>query len=243
MKRFAYFLYGVVCYAIFFASLLYTIGFLANVVVPKTIDSGTAGPVGQAVLINLLLIGLFGIQHSVMARPAFKTWWTKIVPEPLERATYVLASSLLLFLLFWQWRPMPTAIWRLDDSAAGMALTVLLFVGFLLVLVATFLIDHFDLFGLRQVYLHLQGKEYTHKPFKVPVLYNLVRHPLYLGWLIAFWATPVMTHGHLLFAIVASAYIFVAIPLEERDLLAFLGDDYRRYRERTPMIIPLPWKR
>jgi protein-S-isoprenylcysteine O-methyltransferase Ste14 len=220
---------------------LYTAGFLGNFVVPKSIDSGTDGPVGRAALINVLLLGLFGIQHSVMARAGFKTWWTKFVLRPIERSTYVLFSSLVLILVFCQWRPITSVVWQIDHLVAGLILKGLFFTGFLIVLYASFLIDHFDLFGLRQVFLHWQGKEYTEKTFGTPSLYKLIRHPLYLGWIIAFWSTPLMTYGHLLFAIVTTAYIFVAIPLEERDLVRLLGEDYQRYRERIPMMIP--WRK
>lgn len=243
MSRIVCFMYGAGCYAVFFASFLYAIGFLGNFLVPKSIDSGTQGPLVPAVLINSLLLALFGVQHSAMARPGFKKWWTRFMPQPIERSTYVLLSSLLLFLLFWAWRPMTSAVWKIDHAVAQLILTGLMFAGFMIVLYATFLIDHFDLFGLRQVFLYLRGKEYTDKPFATPTLYKLVRHPLYLGWIIAFWATPDMTYGHMLFSSVTTAYIFIAITLEERDLARFLGDDYRRYRARTPMIVPWPKKR
>ena len=243
MSRIVFFMYGAGCYAVFFASFLYAIGFLGNFLVPKSIDSGTEGPLVPALLINSLLLVAFGVQHSVMARPGFKKWWTRFVPQPIERSTYVLLSSLLLFLLFWAWRPMTSVVWKIDHAMAQLILTGLMFAGFLIVLYASFLIDHFDLFGLRQVFLYLRGKEYTDKPFATPTLYKLVRHPLYVGWIVAFWATPDMTYGHMLFSIVTTAYMFMAITLEERDLGRFLGDDYRRYRERTPMILPWPRKR
>ena len=243
MSRIVFFTYGCGCYTVFFASFLYAIGFLGNFLVPKSIDSGTQGALVPAALINSLLLVAFGVQHSVMARPGFKKWWTRFVPQPIERSTYVLLSSLLLFLLFWAWRPMTSVVWKIDHAMAQLILTGLMFAGFLIVLYASFLIDHFDLFGLRQVFLYLRGKEYTDKPFATPTLYKLVRHPLYVGWIVAFWATPDMTYGHMLFSIVTTAYMFMAITLEERDLGRFLGDDYRRYRERTPMILPWPRKR
>ncbi len=239
MTRWIYFVYGVVCYAVFFVTFLYLIGFVSNLAVPKAIDSGIAGPVGAAVVIDALLILLFGLQHTVMARRGFKAWWTRLVPEPIERSTYVLFSSLILVLLFWQWRPIPATVWAVDASA-GLILTGIGLLGFLIVLYSTLLIDHFDLFGLRQVFLHLRREPHAEKGFVTPSLYRIIRHPLYLGWLIAFWVTPHMTQGHLLFSILSTVYIFVAIPFEERDLMEILGDDYRRYREYTSMIIPLP---
>lgn len=240
MNRVACFVYGVVSYALFLAVFLYTIGFVGNLVVPKTIDSGATGSVGLAVAVNLFLIALFGVQHSVMARPGFKTWWTKFVPVAIERSTYVLLSNILLALMFWQWRPMPGVVWQVDAPAFQTILWACFFGGILLVLLSSFLIDHFDLFGLRQVYLFLRAKDYTTSAFATPLLYRIVRHPLLLGWMIMFWATPTMTQGHLLFAIAATAYMFIAIPLEEKDLARSLGQDYLRYRERTPMVLPWP---
>lgn len=234
------FVYGAACYGAFFVTILYLIGFSGDLLVPKSVDSGSPGPGASAVLIDLLLIGLFGIQHSIMARPGFKRWWTRIVPKPIERSTFVLITSLLLWLLFWQWRPIPSVIWRIDHASARIILTGLFFVGWGLVFYSSFLIDHFDLFGVRQVYLHLRGREYTHSPFKTPPLYRLVRNPLMLGFIIAFWATPVMTSGHLLFSIGMTAYIFIGVAFEERDLMGFLGEDYQRYRARTPMLLPWP---
>ncbi len=243
MTRWIYFVYGAVCYVVFFVTFLYLIGFVSNLAVPKTIDSGIAGPVGAAVVIDALLILLFGLQHTVMARPGFKARWTRLLPQPIERSTYVLLSSLILILLFWQWRPIPATVWAVDASAPRLILTGIGLLGFLIVLYSTVLIDHFDLFGLRQVLLHLSGERHADKGFVTPSLYRFIRHPLYLGWLIAFWVTPQMTQGHLLFSILSSAYIFMAIPFEERDLMQILGDDYRRYREHTSMIIPLPGPR
>ncbi len=235
-----YFVNGAVCYVVFFVTILNQNGFDHNLAVPKTIDSGIVGPVGPAVVINTLLILLFGLQHTVMARPGFKARWIRLVPRPIERSTYVLLSSLILILLFWQWRPIPATVWAVDASGPRLILTGIGLLGFLTVLYGTLLIDHFDLFGLRQVLLHVRGEPHAEKGFVTPSLYRFIRHPLYLGWLIAFWVTPHMTQGHLFFSILSTAYIFVAIPFEERDLMERLGDDYRRYRESTSMIIPLP---
>jgi len=242
MLRFAAFLYGTIAYVIFFVTFLYAIGFVDTLVVPKAIDDGASVSVGTALAIDVALLGLFGLQHSIMARLGFKRWWTRIVPRPIERSTFVLLASLLLLLLFWQWRPITTGIWRVESPVARAALTGISLGGWALVLYATFVIDHFDLFGLRQVYLYLRERPYTHPPFVVRSVYRLVRHPLMLGFLIAFWLTPDMTGGHLLFAAVTTAYILVAIQIEERDLMAILGNDYRAYRLRTPMILPIPWQ-
>jgi len=232
-------LYGVLSYVVFFGSFLYAVAFLEGLPVPKTIDSGPAGPLVPSLLIDTALLGVFAIQHSVMARPAFKAWWTKMVPTQVERSTYVLLASLALALLLWQWRPAPSIVWSLTGPAA-LVLTVLSYVGWLVVLTSTFLINHFELFGLHQVINNLAGKPMGEMRFKTPVLYKLVRHPIYLGFIIAFWAAPVMTAGHFLFAAVTTAYIFVGIMLEERDLVAEFGDEYRNYRERVGMLIPKP---
>jgi protein-S-isoprenylcysteine O-methyltransferase Ste14 len=239
MKRALVFVYGVLCYAIFFATFLYTVGFLGNLVVPKSVDSGAAGAFGGALLVDTALLVLFGLQHSVMARPGFKAWWTRIVPHSIERSTYVLASSAALALLYGLWQPIPMSVWH-AEGVAGAALQGLFFAGVGLVLYSTFLIDHFDLFGLRQVFLHLRRRAYQEKRFTTPSLYKRIRHPLYLGWFVTMWATPSMSAGHFLFALVLTAYIYLAIPLEERDLSAALGANYRRYRERTPMFVPRP---
>ena len=242
MKKHVILLYGIVCYAIFFGTFLYAIGFLGNFIVSKSIDSGEAGATTPSLIINVILLSLFAVPHSVMARPAFKKAWTKIVPEPMERSTYVLQSSLLLILLFWQWRPMTGVIWDVADQPVAPIFWAFFASGWALVLFATFLIDHFDLFGLRQTWVYWQGKEYESKPFGTPSLYKYMRHPLYLGWFLAFWATPSMTAGHLLFAVVTTAYILVAIQLEEKDLVDHFGDDYVEYKKTTPMIFPFPKK-
>lgn len=240
MGRVITFIYGLICYLAFFGTILYAIGFIENMVVPKGIDDGTVGSAGQSILINVLLLGAFALQHSIMARPAFKVWWTKIIPKQIERSTYVLLSSGLLCLMFWQWRPMTTALWSIDQPILKHGLHGISFLGWAMVFYSTFIINHFDLFGLRQVFLYLQGKPYTDLQYAERSLYKLVRHPLYLGFITAFWFTPDMTQGHLLFAAVTTAYILVAIQLEERDLMKGLGQDYIDYRKRVSMILPIP---
>jgi methanethiol S-methyltransferase len=239
MGRVIIFLYGLACYLVSVGTLLYAIGFLGNFVVTKSIDSGIEDLLGQSLLINVGLLGLFTVQHSVMARQWFKRAWTRIVPEPAERSTYVLVSSLLLLLLFWQWRPMSGIIWYVSHAAGRFILSVLFAAGWLIALTTTFLINHFDLFGLRQVYLHLRRRKFTPIRFKTPGPYQFVRHPLYLGWLCAFWSTPTMTVGHMVFAIATTAYILLPIKFEEKDLISFYGEAYRKYREQVPMILPL----
>jgi len=239
--RVAAFLYGLVAYAVFFAAFLYAIGFVADLVVPQTIDTGTVVPIAEALIVNLLLLSLFAVQHSVMARRQFKQWWTQYVPKSVERSTYVLFASLALALLLWQWRPIPTVLWQVADPQIAMAITGLSFVGWFIVLTSTFLINHFELFGLHQVANNLAGRPMPAPRFRTPLYYQFVRHPLYLGFIIAFWAAPTMTVGHLLFAAVTTAYIVVGASLEERDLVEMFGDDYRRYRERVSMLIP--WRK
>jgi protein-S-isoprenylcysteine O-methyltransferase Ste14 len=238
MARLLAFLYGLAAYVLFFGTFLYAIGFVSGLVVPKTIDTGTVVPMAEALIVNVLLMSLFAIQHSVMARRQFKDWWTQYVPKSVERSTYVLFASLALIVLFWQWRPMPALVWHLDNPQIAMASTGLSFAGWLIVLTSTFLINHFELFGLHQVANNLAGRPMAAVRFKTPVLYKLVRHPIYLGFIVAFWAAPIMTIGHLLFAAVTTAYIFVGIFLEERDLVELFGDEYRRYKERVAMLVP-----
>jgi methanethiol S-methyltransferase len=238
--RLAVLLYGVVSYAIFFATFLYAVGFIGNFIVPRTIDGEPTVSFWTALLINAGLLGLFAVQHSVMARPSFKRAWTKIVPPPAERSTYVLFSSVALILLFALWQPMGGVIWSVENTVGQAALYALFAFGWGLVLVSTFLINHFDLFGLRHVWLYFRGKPYTFLRFATPGPYKLVRHPLYLGWLFAFWATPTMTGAHLVFAIATTAYILVAIQLEERNLVQYHGEAYAAYRKRVPMLVPMP---
>jgi protein-S-isoprenylcysteine O-methyltransferase Ste14 len=231
------FAYGLASYAVSLVTLVYAVGFIGNFAVPKSIDSPSTTPFWQALGVNLALLTLFAVQHSVMARPAFKRWWTRFVPEPAERSTYVLFSSLALIALFVFWQPMGGTIWRFDHSLTRIALYTVFAGGWLLILATTYLINHFDLFGLRQVWLHLRGRPYTPLEFKTPSLYKLVRHPLYVGWLFVFWATPTMTVAHLVFALMTTAYILVAIRWEERDLTAY-HPEYAEYRRRVPMLVP-----
>jgi protein-S-isoprenylcysteine O-methyltransferase Ste14 len=231
-------LYGLASYAMFLVVILYAIGFVTGLVVPKTIDSGPVVPVGEALIVNLILLTVFALQHSFMARQPFKRWWTKFVPPSIERSTYVLFANLTLALLLWQWRPMPSVVWQVTNPQLAMGLLGFSLFGWAIVFLSTFLINHFELFGLSQVILNLRGKKMPAAHFSTPLLYKIVRHPLYLGFLIAFWAAPVMTVGHLLFAAVTTAYIFIAIALEERDLISLFGDEYRRYRQCVSMVIP-----
>jgi protein-S-isoprenylcysteine O-methyltransferase Ste14 len=237
LGRITAFSYGVVCYLAFLATFLYAIGFLGNFGVPKSIDSGPLVPFTQALAINFALLGLFALQHSLMARPWFKAAWTRIVPKSVERSTYVLLSSVALLLLFWKWQPMGGVIWNMSSAPGRLALEALYACGYLTVLISTFLINHFDLFGLRQVWLHLLGRTYTEIGFRTPGPYRYMRHPLYVGWLLVFWSAPVMTLAHLVFAIATTLYILVAIQLEERDLVRLHGE-YAEYRRQVPMLVP-----
>ena len=241
MSRFTAFLFGAVAYFTFVITILYAIGFVSDLVVPKTIDTGAKSSAFSALVVNLALMSLFAVQHSVMARKSFKQWWTQFIPRPVERSTYVLFASLTLLLLFWQWRPMPAVVWHIEEPEMAATIATLSFGGWVLVFTSSFLINHFELFGLHQVANNLTGRQMPAPIFRTPLLYNFVRHPIYLGFIIAFWATPVMTVGHMLFAAVTTAYIFVGILLEERDLIDMFGDEYRRYRQRVSML--LPWRK
>jgi protein-S-isoprenylcysteine O-methyltransferase Ste14 len=241
MTRLIALVYGLLSYAFFFVTFLYALFFIENMLVPKTIDSGAAGPVTEAVIVNMHLMALFAIQHSVMARRQFKEWWTQFVPKSVERSTYVLLATLALALLCWQWRPMPAVVWRVENPNLASVLVGLSLVGWLIVLTSTFLINHFELFGLHQVANNLTGRPMPNPVFRTPLFYQFVRHPIYLGFIIAFWAAPTMSAGHLLFAAVTTAYIVVGILLEERDLIGMFGDDYRRYKQRVSMLVP--WRK
>ncbi|OCB30833.1 hypothetical protein A5675_02950 [Mycobacterium malmoense] len=240
MKRYLTLGYGAAAYLLFLAAFLYLIGFVGNFALPRSVDRGLAAPLAEAALINAALVAAFGVQHSVMARPAFKRWWVRFVPPSIERSTYVLLSSAVLALLYWQWRTMPTVIWDVRMPAARALLWALFWLGWAIALLATFLINHFDLFGLRQVYLASRHQPYTSIEFRVRLLYRVVRHPLMLGMVIAFWAAPVMTAGHLLFSVGMTIYILVATQLEERDLVTSLGDQYSAYRREVSMLLPIP---
>lgn len=229
--------YGVLGYLIFLISFLYAIGFVTNFGVPKGIDSGVPGPVMGAIIVNMLLMGLFAVQHSVMARPEFKRWWTKIIPEPVERSTYVLLSSLALLLLYWLWQPIPGLVWNVEGAGA-IVLWAICALGWLVVLLSTLMIGHFELFGLQQVYQNLRNLKPGEPKLITPGFYALVRHPIMTGFIIAFWATPQMSWGHLLFAAVTTVYIVLALQFEERDLIGIFGDRYREYSRKVPMLVP-----
>jgi protein-S-isoprenylcysteine O-methyltransferase Ste14 len=239
MGGFLSLIYGTAVYVFFLVTFLYAIGFLGNVFVPKTIDSGPQGPLAEALIVNLALLGLFAVQHSVMARRGFKRWWTQIVPPAVERSTYVLAATLALALLLWQWRPISQpVIWSVEDPFAVQALWGVFWLGWAILLLATFLINHFELFGLRQVFSRLIGREIPEAEFKTPFIYRYVRHPIYLGFILGMWAAPVMSAGHLLFAAGGTGYIMIGIWFEERDLVAQFGEQYRRYRDQVGMLVP-----
>jgi methanethiol S-methyltransferase len=241
MKRWSVLLFGTVNYVLFLGVFLYAVGFIGGFAVPRGIDGPVSSPLGEAVVVNLLLLLVFALQHSLMARPAFKQWWTRVVPTPVERSTYVLFSNLALVLLFWQWRPMGGIVWDVQQPVLRGAIWCVFAAGWLIVLISTFLINHFDLFGLRQVWLYFRGRPYTHLPFATPGLYRLVRHPLYVGWLLAFWAVPTMGFAHFVFAAGMTAYILVAIRFEEHDLSQYHGESYDAYRRSVPMLIPSPF--
>ena len=241
MPRFIGFLFGAVAYLTFLVTILYAIGFVEGIAVPKSIDFGAAAPMGTALMINIGLMSLFAVQHSVMARKPFKQWWTRFIPQPVERSTYVLFASLTLLLLFWQWRPMPAVVWHIEEPEIAAVIVGLSFLGWVIVFTSTFLINHFELFGLSQVANDLSGRQMPAPTFRTPLYYNFVRHPIYLGFIIAFWAAPTMSVGHLLFAAVTTAYVFVGILLEERDLIELFGDEYRRYKQRVSMLVP--WRK
>jgi len=239
MKRLFSLAYGLIAYGICLPTLIYAIFFIGNILVPKTIDSGPQSPLLLAAAVNTVLLGLFAAQHSVMARKGFKRVWTQVIPKHLERPTYVLASSIVLILLLWQWRSIPLVVWELHGPATTL-LTITFWLGWILLFTSTFLINHFELFGVQQVWGHFRGKQYLSAAFRTPILYRIVRHPLYLGFVIAFWSAPRMTLGHLIFSIACTGYILLGIYFEERDLVAEHGDAYRTYRQRVPMLVPFP---
>ncbi len=240
MGRILIFAYGVIAYLVFLLAFVYAIGFVGGIVVPKTIDSGTPGTAATAIVINLLLMSLFAVQHSIMARPWFKRVWTKMIPAAAERSTFVLLASLILLLLYWQWQPLPTPVWTVENEIAVTILQGLFWFGWLVVLLATFVINHFDLFGLRQVWLNLSDRPYRFLPFRVTSMYRVIRHPIMFGFIVAFWAAPTMSQGRLLFAAVTTAYILVAIQFEERDLVHYHGERYVAYKKTVPALVPLP---
>lgn len=233
------FLYGSVAYLIFFVTFCYAIAFVGDFFVSKTIDSGIPTSTANALFVNVVLLGVFAVQHSIMARPGFKRWWTRLVPRCVERSTYVLIASLCLILLYWQWRPMVQVVWDVQNPVGRTLCQALFWLGWLLVLAGTLMIDHFELFGLRQIFFYIRGEEYAEIEFKEPLLYKYCRHPIMLGFLIAFWATPRMTAGHILFSVATTAYILLAIQFEEHDLITAHGEKYKEYRGRTSMLLPM----
>jgi len=243
MKKLLVLWFGVVSYLAFFGTILYAIGFVGNLLVPKTIDGDPQTSLVKGLLINGSLLLLFALQHSIMARPAFKRWWTKVIPEPIERSTFVLLASLCLILMMWQWQPIGGIVWSIENTTVTTILYITYFTGWAIVFLSTFMINHFDLFGLRQTWLYFSGKPYTHLKFRLPLFYRFVRHPLYFGFLLAFWSAPVMTVAHLFFALLTTGYILTAIQLEEKDLLTQFGDKYKAYRKLAPMILPFTKKR
>jgi methanethiol S-methyltransferase len=243
LKKFLFFLYGIICYLIFFVTFLYAVGFVDNLAVPKSIDKGYQGGTAYAWLVNILLLSLFALQHSIMARPEFKKWWTRIVPLAIERSTYVLFASGSLILLFSFWRPLPDVVWDVQNTLLSAILTGFYFFGWFIVLFGTFLINHFNLFGLQQVYHHFNNREPGAPSFVTPLFYRVVRHPIMLGFIIAFWAAPYMTIGHMLFSVGTTAYILIAIQLEERDMVGVYGATYKRYQREVSQIIPMPPKK
>ena len=236
-------LYGIVAYVIFLVTFAYAIAFAGNIIVPKTIDSGTPGPLMEALIVNVVLLGIFAVQHSVMARQGFKRWWTRIVPKSVERSTFVVFATAAVALLLWQWRPMPDVVWSVQYPIAIATIQGVFWLGWVILLVSTFLLNHFELFGLRQVVARLMGWKIPEPQFRTPFLYKRIRHPLYLGFILGFWATPTMTMGHLLFAVATTGYIFIGIFFEERDLINMFGDQYRRYRRQVSMLVPLPGRK
>ena len=238
--RLAVLIYGSISYVLFLGAFLYVIGFLANYGVPRSIDSGTEEAFGTSLAINLALLSVFAIQHSVMARPGFKRWWTGIIPQPIERSTYVMLSNLLVFVMFWQWRPMTESVWTVENTVGVYILWGLFAMGWAILLISTFLIDHFELFGLTQTVMYFRGKQVQPLVFRKRLFYKYVRHPLMVGWLVGFWSTPNMSVGHLVFSITTTLYILVAIQIEERDLLKMHGEDYEQYRRSVPMLLPFP---
>ena len=239
MKKSAIFIYGILAYCIFLIAFLYAIGFLGNIIVPKSIDSGTETTLFSSIIINVILLSVFALQHSIMARPAFKKWFTTIISPAMERSTYILLSSLSLLLIYWQWQPITTIVWEVENETVIIVLKGIFFLGWLIVLLSTFMINHFELFGLAQIFDNLKNRQTPNPKFQTNYLYKIVRHPIMLGFIIAFWATPHMTIGHLLFTLVTTIYILIAVKyLEEKDLRKFIGKKYETYQKEVPMVIP-----